>query len=82
MHSASAIPSPSRPLRLTVTRVVKLMRGGAVLRCSYSPAVWELDNGWEVSASVACKVITSPGIAGMGDSLLDAELSQTFRFKN
>ena len=31
---------------------------------------------------MACKVITSPGIAGMGDSLLDAELSQTFRFKN
>jgi len=76
-NNATTTISTARPARLTVARVIKLMRAGAALRCSYSPAAWELENGWEVCAPVASKVITSPGIT-MGDGLLGPQFSQTF----
>jgi len=80
MSTTFTISSPTRPARLTTARVLKLMRGGAVLRCSYNPTVWELSNGWEVSTSVANKITTNPDIAGVGDCLFSSELSQTWRF--
>jgi len=74
--------STTRPARLTAARVIKLMHAACVLRCSYSPTVWALDNGWEVSAPVADKVMTNPNVTGAGDCLFGPELSQTFRVKN
>jgi len=71
---------PYRPARLTVPRVIKLMRAGATLHCTYSPTTWALSNGWEVGAPVANKVVQHPDIAGVGDCLFRAELSQTWRF--
>ena len=72
---------PSRPIRLTVTRVIELMRAGAVLHCSYSPLAWELGpSGWPVDEAVAAKVIARADIAGVGDALFSTELSQTFRY--
>jgi hypothetical protein len=71
---------PYRPARLTVARVIKLMRGGATLHCSVGPANWWLSNDWSVGTPVAERVIQHPDIAGVGDCLFGTEYSQTFRY--
>jgi len=80
MSNTTSTVHSYRPARLTVSRVVKLMRAGAGLHCSYSPKAWALSNGWEVGEPVALKVIDRTDIVGVGDCLFGAEFSQTFRY--
>ena len=58
---------PYRPARLTVSRVIKVMRTGATLHCGLAPVGWWLSNGWEVGEQVAEKVVCRIDVAGVGD---------------
>jgi hypothetical protein len=71
---------PYRPARLTVSRVIKVMRTGATLHCGLAPVGWWLSNGWEVGEQVAEKVVCRIDVAGVGDCLFGTEYSQTFRY--
>jgi hypothetical protein len=66
----------------TVERVVAALRDGAVLRRTHRPNSmrWALSNGMAVSDEVARAVIVRDDVAGVGDSLFDRGLSQTFRY--
>jgi hypothetical protein len=65
-----------------VERVIAAMRNGAALHRTHRPnsTRWVLSNGVSVSDEVARAVITRGDVAGVGDSLFDRELSQTYRY--
>ena len=60
--------------------VLDQMRAGASLRCTHGATTcWMLSTGFEVSKHVADLITKRTDIAGAGDGLFGAELSQTFR---
>ena len=61
--------------------VLDQMRAGASLRCTHrsSSTLWTLSTGFDVSEHVAHLITKRADIAGAGDGLFGAELSQTFR---
>jgi hypothetical protein len=65
-----------------VERVVALMKRGAVLRRTNraNSTRWALSIGRSVADEIAQVVITRGDVAGVGDSLFGAELSQTWRW--
>ena len=63
-----------------IGRVLTEMKRGATLHLSHSPRRhWRLSSGAFLTKETARAVIASPNIVGVGDTLFDAELSQTFR---
>ena len=65
-----------------VERVVAAMRRGATLHRTHRPnsTRWALSSGLPVSDEIARAVIARCDVAGVGDSLFDRELSQTWRW--
>jgi hypothetical protein len=65
-----------------VEQVIASMKRGATLHCTNRPRAtsWQMSNGMSVSDEVACAVISRGDVAGVGDSLFGAELSQTWRY--
>jgi hypothetical protein len=63
-----------------IGRVLTAMKRGATLHLSHSPRRhWRLSSGAFLTEETARAVIASPNIVDVGDTLFDAELSQTFR---
>jgi len=63
-----------------VAFVLNQMRTSASLRCTHGATTcWMLSTGFEVSKHVADLITKRTDIAGAGDGLFGAELSQTFR---
>jgi hypothetical protein len=69
-------------VNVAAERVLAAMRRGAALHCTHRPnsTRWALSNGMPVSDEVARAVITRGDVAGVGDSLFDRGLSQTWRY--
>ena len=65
-----------------VERVIEAMQHGAALHRTHRPnsTRWALSNGMPVSDEVARAVISRDDVAGVGDSLFDRGLSQTWRW--
>src|SRR5262245_24005300 len=68
----------------TVERVIEAMQHGAALhrtnRNRPSSTRWQLSSGMPVSDEVGRAVISRGDVVGVGDSLFDRELSQTWRY--
>jgi hypothetical protein len=66
----------------TAERVIAAMRRGASLHRTHRPnsTRWALNTGMPVSDEVARAVISRGDVVGVGDSLFDRGLSQTWRF--
>jgi hypothetical protein len=69
-------------LNIGVEHVIAAMRRGAALRRMHRAnfTQWALSTGMPVSAEVARTVIFRGDVAGVGDSLFDRGLSQTWRW--
>jgi len=65
-----------------VNHVIAVMQRGATLRRTNRPnsTCWALSNGMPVSDETARAVISRGDVVGVGDSLFDRELSQTWRY--
>jgi hypothetical protein len=65
-----------------VAHVIAAMKRGATLHRTHRPnsTHWALSSGMSVSDEVARAVISRGDVAGVGDSLFDRELSQTWRW--
>jgi hypothetical protein len=69
--------------RRRVELVLDQMRRGATLQRAHQSngtTCWTLSNGRGVTNLVAGAVIARRDVVGIGDSLFDRELSQTFRY--
>jgi hypothetical protein len=65
-----------------VALVLASMRRGATLHRTNRPNTtsWKLSNGTAVSNEVARALIAGGNVVGVGDSLFECELSQTWRY--
>jgi hypothetical protein len=65
-----------------VDRVLRDMAAGHALHLTHAEGgpIWRLSDGKRVTNSVAMLVVASVRVAGVGDSLFDQSLSQTFRW--